>query len=620
MLLYILILFFIILLLLFIIRSNFELKSLVVKEAHIVSDKLKNNINITFVTDLHENDFGDDDKKLIDTIINEGNDLIIIGGDLPIAYKHANLGDKCSSTVAVNFLNNLMKSNTKNIPIVYGYGNHEDRLKTNYHNNEHVKIQYDNLYEAITNNKYNLIENSFFDFNDNIRIYSLTLDYKYYKPKLEIFKDAVFDEDDYIEKRIGKLDDTKFNILLLHNPDFAKVCIDYGFDLILSGHYHGGLVYVPLGLNFISPNLKMFPKYIKGTYKIKDKNGELKTLIVSGGLGTHTVNARLNNKPQLIKLILSNNKIINKEQDDKQNNLLDNKVDININDDYDEPINDAENTDTIVSNPETIKAHAEFKDGQINYKLETFEGPLDLLLQLIERNKINIYDIPIAEITRQYMDYMATLSDLNMEISSEFVVMAANLLEIKSKMLLPFEIDENGEEVDPRAELVERLLEHKRYKSYGDMLKQNDDVKSLYRNENITKEVANYIPPVDIDALFKNIDIEKLNSIFKEVLERKENSINLRNVGYGKLYKERIPLKTKIVTVLEYSKEVKQFSFRKMLEESQSKTEVIVTFLAILELIKMGKLQVSQEILFGDININYIENETAVDLSMVEDE
>ena len=619
MLLYILILFFIILLLIFLIRSNFELKSLVVKEAHIVSKKLKNNINITFISDLHENDFGDNNNNLINTIINQENDLIIIGGDLPIAYKHSSFGNKCSSTVAVNFLNNLMKNNTKNIPIVYGYGNHEDRLKTNFHNNEHVKAQYDSLYEAITNNKYNLLENSFYDYNDNVRIYSLTLDYKYYKPKLEIFKDAKFDEDDYIESRLGKLDDSKFNILLLHNPDFAKVCIDYGFDLILSGHYHGGLVYVPLGLNFISPNLKMFPKYIKGTYKIKDKNGELKTLIVSGGLGTHTVNARLNNKPQLIKLSLLSNENIDENIEEHQDNN-NNETITSVNDDYDISDSNIENTDTIVTNPETIKAHAEFKDGQINYKLETFEGPLDLLLQLIERNKINIYDIPIAEITRQYMDYMATLSALNMEISSEFVVMAANLLEIKSKMLLPFELDENGEEVDPRAELVERLLEHKRYKSYGDMLKQNDDVKSLYRNENIPKEVANYIPPVDIDALFKNIDIEKLNSIFKEVLERKENSINLRNVGYGKLYKERIPLKTKIVTILEYSKEVKQFSFRKMLEDSQSKTEVIVTFLAILELIKMGKLQVSQEILFGDININYIETETAVDLSTVEDE
>lgn len=602
----------ILLIILFIIRSNFELKSLKVKEIDIVDDKIKNNLKLTFISDLHENDFGDENKNLIDTIYSLDNDIIIIGGDLPVAYKFKGDLDKCSSKVSVKFLENLSKNNNKNIPIVYGFGNHEDRLKVNFHNNEHIKEEYDNLINAINKQKINLIENSYYDYNDNIRIYSLTLDYKYYKLKLQIFKDGEFDEDNYIESRLGKLDNTKYNILLLHNPDFAKVCIDYGFDLILSGHYHGGLVYIPFGLNFISPNLKMFPKYIKGTYHIKNKDGIAKTLIVSSGLGTHTVNARINNIPQLLNIALKN-KTTTVNDNNTDNNLSTSSDDLNL--DYEDDANTQ-----AVDNSQELKPHAEFKDGQINYKLEIFEGPLDLLLQLIERNKIDIYDIPISEITNQYMEYMSKMSELNMEISSEFIVMAANLLEIKSKMLLPVETNENGEDIDPRTELVERLLEHKRYISYGNMLKQNDDVKSLYRNENIPKEVANYIPPVDIDALFQNIDIQKLNSIFKEVLERKENSINLRSVGFGKIYKERIPLKTKIMDILEYSSNVKQFSFRKMLEDSQSKTEVIVTFLAILELIKMGKLIVSQENLFGDININYVETSTAVDLSSVEDE
>ena len=605
---------FILLIIILILRSNFELKSLNVKKIDIVDDKINNGLKLTFISDLHENDFGDDNKKLIETIYSLDNDLIVIGGDLPVAYKFKGDLDKCSSKVSIKFLENLSKNNNKKVPIIYGFGNHEDRLKVNFHNNDHIKEEYDNLIKTINEQNIKLIENSYYDYNDNIRIYSLTLDYKYYKLKLQIYKDGQFDEDNYIESRLGKLDNTKYNILLLHNPDFAKVCIDYGFDLILSGHYHGGLVYLPLGLNFISPNLKMFPKYIKGTYHIKNKDGINKTLIVSSGLGTHTVNARINNIPQLIDISLKNTKAAvednNKSTDD---NISTSSDDINL--DYEDDANTQPKDNT-----QEVKAHAEFKDGQINYKLEIFEGPLDLLLQLIERNKIDIYDIPISEITNQYMEYMSKMSEMNMEISSEFIVMAANLLEIKSKMLLPVETNENGEEIDPRTELVERLLEHKRYISYGNMLKQNDDVKSLYRNENIPKEVANYIPPVDIDALFQNIDIQKLNSIFKEVLERKENSINIRSVGFGKIYKERIPLKTKIMDILEYSSNVKQFSFRKMLEDSQSKTEVIVTFLAILELIKMGKLVVSQENLFGDININYVENSTAVDLSSVEDE
>ena len=102
---------------------------------------------------------------------------------------------------------------------------------------------------------------------------------------------------------------------------------------------------------------------------------------------------------------------------------------------------------------------------EISLKLEKFEGPLDLLLHLIEKNKINIYDIPIAEITDQYMEYMAELERENLELMSEFLLMAATLLDIKARMLLPREVDEEtGEELDPRTELVERLLAHKKYR------------------------------------------------------------------------------------------------------------------------------------------------------------
>ena len=101
----------------------------------------------------------------------------------------------------------------------------------------------------------------------------------------------------------------------------------------------------------------------------------------------------------------------------------------------------------------------------ISYKLEKFEGPLDLLLHLIEKDKINIYDIPISDITKQYMDYINEMKLNDLELWSEFLVMAATLIDIKAKLLLPKEIDEEtGEEIDPRAELVERLLEHKKYK------------------------------------------------------------------------------------------------------------------------------------------------------------
>ena len=112
---------------------------------------------------------------------------------------------------------------------------------------------------------------------------------------------------------------------------------------------------------------------------------------------------------------------------------------------------------------------------QISYKLEHFEGPLDLLLHLIEKNKVNIYDIPIAEITNQYLEYVRAMEREDLNLVSDFLVMAATLLDIKAKMLLPKEVDEEGEEIDPRAELVQRLLEYKTYRSLAQELARMED-------------------------------------------------------------------------------------------------------------------------------------------------
>ena len=112
---------------------------------------------------------------------------------------------------------------------------------------------------------------------------------------------------------------------------------------------------------------------------------------------------------------------------------------------------------------------------KISYKLEHFEGPLDLLLHLIEKNKVNIYDIPIAEITNQYLEYVRSMEREDLNVVSEFLVMAATLLDIKARMLLPKEVDEEGEEIDPRAELVQRLLEYKTYRLMADELARRED-------------------------------------------------------------------------------------------------------------------------------------------------
>lgn len=241
----------------------------------------------------------------------------------------------------------------------------------------------------------------------------------------------------------------------------------------------------------------------------------------------------------------------------------------------------------------------------IPVKLEKFEGPLDLLLHLIEKNKIDIYDIPIVEITAQYLEYIKQMQEEDMNVMSEFLVMAATLLDIKCKLLLPVEVNEEGEEEDPRAELVQKLLEYKMYKQMSLELRdrQLDAAKNLYREQKLPEEVEKYKPPLDYDQLVGNLNLGKLHEIFKTVIRRKEDKVDPIRSQYGKIEREEIDMDIKTLYVEAYAREHKTFSFRKLLEKQQSKAEVIVTFLIILELMKTGKIVISQENIFDDILI-----------------
>lgn len=245
----------------------------------------------------------------------------------------------------------------------------------------------------------------------------------------------------------------------------------------------------------------------------------------------------------------------------------------------------------------------------IPVKLEVFEGPLDLLLHLIEKNKVNIYDIPIVLITEQYMEYINQMDLKNMDTMSEFLVMATTLLHIKSKMLLPKAEVEGEEAEDPRQELVEHLLEYKMYKymSYQLKDKQLDASFLLYRKKDIPKEIADYKEEVDIEQLLSGITLTKLHTIFKSIVRKQVNKIDPIRSKFGTIEKEEMNLEEKLLFISAYAKAHKKFSFRKLLEKQSSKMEVIVTFLGILELIKMGKFQIMQENLFDDIFITYIE-------------
>ena len=238
-------------------------------------------------------------------------------------------------------------------------------------------------------------------------------------------------------------------------------------------------------------------------------------------------------------------------------------------------------------------------------KIENFEGPLDLLLHLIDVNKFNIFDIPIVEITEQYLEFVRNMKTKYLNVMSEFLVMAATLLEIKAKMLLPVEIDEDGEEIDPREELVQKLLEYKMYKymSYELKDRMQDAAKAMYKDPTIPEEVEGYIEPVDMEKLLGDLTLKKLNYIFQSVMKRQNDKVDPIRSKFGKIEKEEVSLEDKLDFVENYAKEHGTFSFRKMLEGQKTKMQIVVTFLAILELMKMGKIVIRQESTFADIII-----------------
>ena len=223
---------------------------------------------------------------------------------------------------------------------------------------------------------------------------------------------------------------------------------------------------------------------------------------------------------------------------------------------------------------------------ELQVKLEVFDGPLDLLLHLIEKNKVDIFDIPIVLITEQYLDYVRKMDTKDMDVMSEFLVMAATLVKIKSKMLLPAEEEEQEEEEDPRQELVERLLEYKMYKYASFELKdrQVDAGKVFFKEPSIPDEIKNYKDEVDYEELLSDVTLRKLQTIFDSVMQKQVDKIDPIRSEFGKIEKEEI---------------------RKVLENGSGKSYVIVTFLGILEMMKTGKFTIEQDKLFDDIIITY---------------
>ena len=220
--------------------------------------------------------------------------------------------------------------------------------------------------------------------------------------------------------------------------------------------------------------------------------------------------------------------------------------------------------------------------------------------------KLNVFEGPV-EITDQYMEYLHSMEKADLGIMSEFLVMAATLLDIKCKMLLPKEVNEEGEEEDPRAELVQKLLEYKMYKYASFELKdrQVDAGKVFFKEPSIPDEIKNYKDEVDYEELLSDVTLRKLQTIFDSVMQKQVDKIDPIRSEFGKIEKEEINIEDHMIFLEEYAMLHKKFSFRKVLENGSGKSYVIVTFLGILEMMKTGKFTIEQDKLFDDIIITY---------------
>ncbi len=241
---------------------------------------------------------------------------------------------------------------------------------------------------------------------------------------------------------------------------------------------------------------------------------------------------------------------------------------------------------------------------ELELKLEKYEGPLALLLHLIEKNKVSITDIPIAQITDQYITYIDAMSSEKMEVMSEFVEMAATLLAIKAKMLLPRPKQAEAEEIDPRQELMEQLLEYKKYKAISEKLREYSQsaAKNVFKPPTIPEELLNYTPPVDPEAILANLDFERLYQAFQIVMKRREDKIDPIRAGFSEISREAVSLEDKMQAIRSLRGQG-SVSFFKLLAQEPSRPTMIVSFLAILELMKAGEIRVEQGRLFEDIII-----------------
>lgn len=249
-------------------------------------------------------------------------------------------------------------------------------------------------------------------------------------------------------------------------------------------------------------------------------------------------------------------------------------------------------------------------------KVEAFEGPFDLLIHLININEIEVHDIPIHQITMQYLEYLDAMQDLDMDIASEFLVMAATLIEIKSKMLLPSRDDEDYQTMfdlgDPRADLVMKLVEYKKYKNVASFFKgrEKEFGKTILKDQ---EDLEPFVKKFTNEELNEGLESDLLVEAVKRILMNVNKEDQGRKGFFQSLKRDAYTVEQKMDLIRDRILSSEKIYFETLFEKDYIKSEVIVTFLAILELLKLKTVKIKQDKLFDRIEIirnNHLESET----------
>jgi segregation and condensation protein A len=226
-------------------------------------------------------------------------------------------------------------------------------------------------------------------------------------------------------------------------------------------------------------------------------------------------------------------------------------------------------------------------------KLPQFEGPFDLLLFFIERDELDIYDIPISKITDDFLDYIRQMETMNIDLASEFILVAATLCRIKARLLLPRkQVDEEGNEIDPREELVQRLLEYKRYRSVLDEMRQLEETRSTRQNRgNVSKELRHIASVALVDVELENLSLFKLLKTFERLVSQMDGD---KKVLIHSIIRYSYTIEDQQAYILSNLQKGKKKNFRELFSTLENRIHAIVTFLALLELLNAQQVTITQ--------------------------